>query len=52
MTTLIESFTHAGLTVEIHRDLDPPHPRKDFEPMSTIGHWHRRYDLGVRLDYT
>jgi len=50
MTTLIESFVHAGLTVELHRDEDPFNPRKEFEHLTTIGHWHRRYDLGTRLD--
>ncbi len=50
MTTLIESFTHAGLTVELHRDTDPFNPRKEFDHLTTIGHWHNKYDLGVRLD--
>jgi len=47
---MIDSFEHAGMTVEIHQDEDPPHPRKDYEPTSIIGHWHKKYDLGTRLD--
>ncbi len=48
---MIESFTHAGLTVEIHRDIDPINPRKEFDHLTTIGSWHRKYDLGNRLDF-
>ncbi len=48
---MIESFTHAGKIIELHHDDDAPHPRKDYDHLTTICHWHRRYDLGNEIDY-
>src|SRR5512141_2136233 len=44
--SIIESFQHHGLTVAIHQDQDPPHPRKDYENLTTLACWHRRSNLG------
>lgn len=45
----IESFEHAGLKIEIHRDCDAENPR-DWDNLGTIAHWHRRYDFGDKID--
>ena len=41
-----ETFKHAGLTVNILHDDDPPNPRHDYENIGRMLCGHRRYDLG------
>lgn len=47
---MIESFKHAGKTIEIHVDDDPLNPRKEYDNLTTIVHWHRRYDFGRKIE--
>ena len=47
---ILDEFMHAGMTVQICRDEDPVHPRKDYDHMSVIAHWHSKYDLGKSID--
>jgi len=46
MRDAIKTFMHNGLTVKIHHDTDPVNPIKDYDVLSTLLCWHRRYDLG------
>lgn len=45
---IVEQFEESGYTVKIYPDFDPQNPRKDYDPLGTMVHWHRRYDLGDR----
>jgi len=46
MNDTIEEFKHAGCTIRIERDDDPPDNRKDCDNLGHMVCWHRRYDLG------
>lgn len=43
-----ETFEHAGLTVKLWSDDDAGDPRKEFDNVGEMVHWHRDYDLGDR----
>ena len=45
----IEEFVHANRTIRIELDTDPMNPRKDWDPVTTIYHWHRHYDFGTKI---
>lgn len=48
----VETFEHAGLSIEIHRDEDPQNPREDND--GVIDHlicFHRRYSVGDKHDF-
>lgn len=45
----VEEFTHANRTIRIELDTDPMNPRKDWDPVTTIYHWHYRYDFGAKI---
>ena len=49
MNTPIHSETHGQYTIKIFQDMDAQNPRGDSEPLGTIYHTHRNYDLGERL---
>jgi hypothetical protein len=49
MRDCIESYKVGNNTVEICYDNDPVSPRED-DNVTTIYHWHRRYDLGNQID--
>lgn len=46
----IHTEEYKGYVIKIFHDDDPMHPRKDCDPYGTLIHWHRRYDLGERVD--
>lgn len=46
---LIKSFEHAGRTINIFTDPDPVNPRKEYDNIATIAHWHRNYDFGRQI---
>lgn len=46
---LVKEVKHAGKTVKVFYDPDPINPQKDYDNLTTIAHWHRRYDLGLKL---
>lgn len=43
--TLVESFQHAGINVEIHLDIDPENPREWYN-LGRMVCWHSQYSLG------
>lgn len=45
-STLVESFEHAGMHVEIHYDFDPVNPREEWDNFGRMVCWHSRYSLG------
>lgn len=48
--TIVLQETHAGMTVKVCIDDDPLNPRKEYDNATTIVHWHRRYDLGDKVE--
>lgn len=51
MDNNVKQFMVGNLRVTVHFDRDPPNPRKDYEPISTMACAHRRYTLGdTKLD--
>lgn len=42
----VEEYNIGRCSVEIHTDEDGPNPRKDYDNLGTIAHWHRNYDFG------
>jgi len=50
MYDIIETFKVGDKVVEIVRDPDPQSPRKDCSFLSGIAHWHRKYDLGEKIE--
>lgn len=50
MKEIIQEFQHANRKVVVSIDEDPPHPRKDWTPLGTIIHWHRKYDFGEFIE--
>ena len=48
--SIVHEFVHANRTIQVVIDPEPMDPRKDWDPLTTIYHWHRRYDLGTRID--
>lgn len=48
---LIEETKHAGKTIKIFQDPDPINPRVDYDNLTEIVHWHRRYNLGKKVDH-
>ncbi len=49
---LVKEVTHAGKWVRIYYDPDPLNPRKEYDNLTDIVHWHRRYDFGKRIEPT
>lgn len=43
---MIESFNEGPFTVELRYDEDPINPRGDYDNLSVIATWHRRYSIG------
>ena len=43
---IIQQMQHAGRTVRVVFDEDPANPRKEYDDLTIIAHWHRRYLLG------
>lgn len=41
-----DKVQYEGYTIEIWQDEDAQNPRKDFDNLGTMGHWHRRYVFG------
>ena len=37
---------YKGYKIELKQDEDPPNPRTEWDNLGTIGHWHRRYNVG------
>lgn len=49
---VVETFEHAGRTVKIVIDPEPYNPRKEYDHLTVIAHWHRRADVGdVRIEH-
>lgn len=47
---LVKEVKHAGKTVKVYYDPDPLNPRIDYDNITTIVHWHSRYDFGTRIE--
>lgn len=47
---LATEIKHAGKSVKVFYDEDPVNPRTDYDNLTEIAHWHRRYDFGRKLD--
>jgi len=43
---LAKEVRHAGKSVKVLYDEDPINPRKDWDNVTVMVHWHRRYELG------
>jgi len=50
MDYIIDSFENNGCQVQLVHDTDPLNPYEEFDTVSKIYHWHRRYDLGKSID--
>lgn len=50
MSHIIQTVQAHGKTIQISIDEDPMHPRKEYDNLGTIAHWHRRYDLGEQIE--
>lgn len=48
--SIVREFVHANRTIQVVIDPEPVDPRKDWDPVTTIYHWHRRYDLGTQIE--
>lgn len=46
MTYVAKEYMHNGCRIRIISDEDPPHPRKDWDNLTTMACWHGRYNLG------
>lgn len=44
--TPLQVYSYRGFTIEIHQDLDPLNPRKEFDNLAVFAFFHRRYSLG------
>jgi len=47
---LAKEVKHAGKSVKVFYDEDPINPRKEYDNITEIAHWHRRYDFGKQVD--
>lgn len=43
---VVREIQHAGKTVRVVNDEDPMNPRKEYDNITIIAHWHPRYLLG------
>ena len=43
---MIDSYEYKGYTIEVHQYEHPPNPRTEWDNLSTMVCWHRRYELG------
>jgi hypothetical protein len=50
MSDAVEKIEHRGYTIEVCPDPDPMDPRKEFDNLGTMVCFHRRYELGDKLD--
>lgn len=50
MFDAVEKIEHRGYTIEVCLDPDPMDPRKEFDNLGTMVCFHRRYELGDKLD--
>jgi hypothetical protein len=48
---ILETKEDNRVKLEIIQDLDPSHPRTDFDNMFTMVCWHNRYNLGDKHDF-
>ena len=46
MTYTAKDYQHKGCRIQIISDEDPMHPRKEWDNLTTMACWHRRYHLG------
>lgn len=46
MSYCIHEETYKGYKIELIQDEDAQNPRTEWDNLGTIGHWHRRYNMG------